>query len=95
MGFSVLAAIEPSGVITGFCFGSASTADQPLAETFFALRANPDPRLLSVGAAFSGICVAYPKALRELKTTGVGWSATEKRSSILPSATLKCHGPSV
>jgi len=57
-GFSVLAAIEPSGVITGFCFGSASTADQPLAETFFAVRANPDPRLLSVGAAFSGIYVA-------------------------------------
>ena len=58
-GFSVLAAIEPShGVITGFCFGSASTADQPLAETFFAVRANPNPRLLSVGAAFSGIYVA-------------------------------------
>jgi Transposase DDE domain len=57
-GFSVLAAIEPSGVITGFCFGSASSADQPLAETFFALRANPNPRLLSVGAAFCGIYVA-------------------------------------
>jgi hypothetical protein len=57
-GFSVLAAIEPSGMITGFCFGSASTADQPLAETFFAVRANPNPRLLSVGAAFSGIYVA-------------------------------------
>ena len=57
-GFSVLAAIEPSGVITGFCFGSASTAEQPLAETFFALRANPNPRLISVGAAFSGIYVA-------------------------------------
>jgi hypothetical protein len=57
-GFSILAAIEPSGVITGFCFSSASTADQPLAETFFALRANPNPRLISVGAAFSGIYVA-------------------------------------
>ena len=45
-------------MITGFCFGSASTADQPLAETFFALRANPNPRLISVGAAFSGIYVA-------------------------------------
>jgi hypothetical protein len=56
-GFSLLAAIEPSGAITGFCFGSASTADQPLAETFFALRANPNPRLTSVGAAFSGIYV--------------------------------------
>jgi hypothetical protein len=83
-------------VITGFCFGSASTADQPLAETFFALRANPDPRLISVGAAFSGIYVAYPKASRGLKTTGVGWSATKLRSSILPSATPKSEaGPSV
>jgi Transposase DDE domain len=57
-GFSALAAIEPSGVIMGFCFGSASTADQPLAETFFAVRANPNPRLPSVGAPFSGIYVA-------------------------------------
>ena len=57
-GFSLLAAIEPSGVITGFCFGSASTADQPLAETFFAVRAAPNPRLLSVGSAFSGTYVA-------------------------------------
>jgi hypothetical protein len=57
-GFSLLVAIEPSGVITGFCFGSASTADQPLAETFFALRANPDPRLEGAGSAFSGTYVA-------------------------------------
>ena len=56
-GFSLLAAIEPSGAITGFCFGSASTADQPLAETFFAVRATPHPRLISVGSAFSGTYV--------------------------------------
>jgi hypothetical protein len=40
-GFSLLTAVEPTGVITGFCFGAASTADQPLAETFFAVRATP------------------------------------------------------
>jgi hypothetical protein len=57
-GFSLLAAIEPSGVITGFCFGSASTADQLLAETFFAVRSTPHPRLISVGSAFSGTYVA-------------------------------------
>ena len=57
-GFSLLAAVEPTGVITGFCFGSASTADQPLAETFFDVRANPNPRLISVGSAFSGTYVA-------------------------------------
>ena len=57
-GFSLLAAIDPSGVVTGFCFGSASTADQPLAETFFAVRATPHPRLVSVGSSFSGTYVA-------------------------------------
>ncbi len=57
-GFSLLAAVGPTGVITGFCFGSASTADQSLAETFFAVRAAPNPRLVSVGSAFSGIYVA-------------------------------------
>lgn len=53
-GFSLLTAVEPSGVITGFCFGPASTADQPLAESFFKLRANPNSRLISVGSAFPG-----------------------------------------
>ena len=48
-GFSLLTAVEPSGVITGFCFGAASTADQPLAETFFATRAHPNTRLQSAG----------------------------------------------
>jgi hypothetical protein len=57
-GFSLLTAVEPSGVITGFCFGPASTADQPLAETFFELRANPNSRLISVGSAFPGTYVA-------------------------------------
>ncbi len=57
-GFSLLTAVEPSGVITGFCFGAASTADQPLAETFFNVRANPNPGLKSVGSAFSGTYVA-------------------------------------
>jgi hypothetical protein len=46
-GFSLLTAVDPTGVVTGFCFGSASTADQRLAETFFAVRAAPDGRLIS------------------------------------------------
>lgn len=50
----MLLAVNPSGVITGFGFGSASTKDQPLAETFFARRACPDPRLASVGAPARG-----------------------------------------
>ena len=50
----MLSAVDSSGVITGFCFGAASTADQRMAETFFALRARPDRRLISVGTAASG-----------------------------------------
>ena len=42
-GFHVLLAVNPWGMITGFGFGSASTKDQPLAETFFALRRHPHP----------------------------------------------------
>jgi len=52
-------------MITGFCFGSASTAEQPLAETFFVVRAAPNPRLVSVGSAFSGTYVADSRASRE------------------------------
>lgn len=57
-GFHLLMAVNPVGVITGFGFGSASTKDQPLAETFFALRHQPNPRLLSVGAPAAGPYVA-------------------------------------
>ncbi len=53
-GFRLLAAVAPSGVITGFCFSAASTVDQQAAETFFAVRACPNPRLLRVGSASSG-----------------------------------------
>jgi hypothetical protein len=46
------------GEITGFCFGCASTAEQPPAETFFVVRAAPNPRLISVGSDFSATYVA-------------------------------------
>ena len=48
-GFRLLVAVDPTGVVTGFGFGSASTADRQVAETFFALRAFPNARLGSVG----------------------------------------------
>jgi hypothetical protein len=53
-GFSLLTSVDPTGAITGFCFGAASTADQQMAETFFATRAYPNERLISVGSASSG-----------------------------------------
>ena len=49
-GVHLLLAVNPTGVITGVGFGAASTKDQPLAETFFALRRQPHPGLASVGA---------------------------------------------
>jgi hypothetical protein len=42
-GFYWLVSTNPRGVITGYGFGSASTKDQPLAETFFAARHTPHP----------------------------------------------------
>lgn len=48
-GFHLLMAVNPVGVITGFGFGPATAKDQPLAETLFALRQQPNPRLRSVG----------------------------------------------
>ena len=52
------AAVDPSGVVTGFCFAAASTADQQMAETFFAVRARPNPSLRSVGSICSGPYIA-------------------------------------
>lgn len=40
-GCHLLLAVNPVGMITGFGFGPASPKDQPLAETFFALRRFP------------------------------------------------------
>jgi hypothetical protein len=57
-GFYLLLSVTPQGAITGFGFGPASGKEQPLAETFFALRQQPDPRLPSVGAPALGPYVA-------------------------------------
>jgi hypothetical protein len=59
-GFRLLAAVDPTGVITGFCFSAASTADQQMAEAFFAVRARPRTpgSSHSVGSASSGPYVA-------------------------------------
>jgi hypothetical protein len=57
-GFHLLMAVNPSGAITGFAFAPASAKDQPMAETFFALRRYPHPRLSTVGAPAEGPYVA-------------------------------------
>ena len=53
-GFSLLSATDPTGVITGFGFSSASIGDQQVAETFFAVRARPNPTIGSAGSAALG-----------------------------------------
>ena len=94
-GFSLLTAVDSTGVITGFCFGSASTSDQQMAETFFAVRAWPHRRLISVGSKCWVPYVAYSTALKEPRTTGAGSRATEHTSSIRPNATPASEaGPS-
>jgi hypothetical protein len=42
-------AVNPRGTITGFGGGPGIAKDQPLAETFYALRQRPHPEDLSVG----------------------------------------------
>jgi hypothetical protein len=93
-GFSLLTSVEPSGVITGFCFAPASTADQPLAETFLAVRAYPTLRLPSAGPAACAPYVAdkgfegAENHRRWLKSYAV------QMSSMRPSATPANPGPS-
>jgi hypothetical protein len=94
-GFSLLAAVDPSGVVTGFCFAAASTADQQLAETFFAVRAQPNERLLSVGSASSRPYIAYPRTSRAPRTIGGGSKTMGHTSSTRPNLTpARSTGPS-
>ena len=53
-GFHLLLAVTPGGVITGYGFGPASTKDQLLADTFFALRHCPQPQWRGAGAPAHG-----------------------------------------
>jgi hypothetical protein len=57
-GFRLLLSVNPQGVITGFCFGSGNTKDQPLAEDLLAIRFEPHPRCATVGAKSHGFYVA-------------------------------------
>jgi len=47
-------AVTPQGVITGFGLAPASAKEQPIAETFFYLRAHPNHRFISIGHASRG-----------------------------------------
>jgi hypothetical protein len=94
-GFRLLTAVDPTEVITGFCFCAASTADQQAAETFFAARARPNPRLGSVGSASTVPLSWSTRASRGQITTSGGSGATERGLSARPNATPARCGPSV
>jgi hypothetical protein len=57
-GMRLLLSVTPAGVVTGWGIGPASTNDRVLAETFFAARAVPQPRLPGVGVPTSDCYVA-------------------------------------
>lgn len=57
-GVRLLLCCTPKGAITGFGIGPASTNDRLLADTLFAIRARPTPRLPTVGQAVSDCYVA-------------------------------------
>jgi hypothetical protein len=57
-GLRLLLSVTPRGAITGWGIGPASTNDRVLAETFFAARATPHPRLPGVGQPVSDRYVA-------------------------------------
>jgi hypothetical protein len=52
-GVRLLASVTPGGAITGWGIGPASRTDRTLAATCCAVRADPDPRLPSVGRPVS------------------------------------------
>jgi len=69
-GLRLLLCEEPPGLITGFGCGSASANDRALAETLFARRAAPDPRLPEVG---------HQHGQRYLADTGFAGAACQQR----------------
>lgn len=81
-GFHLLSAVTPQGVITGFGFAPASTKDQPLAETFFALRRHPHPGLLSAGKPAAG-CYIVDKGF-EGQANQLRWRAAYGAAVICP-----------
>lgn len=67
-GFHLLTSVTAEGVITGLGFAAARVKDQSLAESFFALRQQPQPGWQSVGVPLLGYYVVdtgFEGALRQ------------------------------
>jgi hypothetical protein len=87
-GFCLLVSVNPQGVISGLGFAPASTKDQPLAQTFFALRCETHPRLGSVGSAALGPYVA-DKGFEGAERTIKGGSRSLRGTYRLPTQTQR------
>ena len=92
-GVHLLLAVNPSGVITGFGCGAASTKDQPLAETFFALRRQSQPRLASVGAPVRSPYVV-DKGFEGQANHMAWWTTYGAQVICPPERNSKARGPS-
>lgn len=80
-GIHLLTCATPSGVLTGIGAGPASVNDRPLAETFFAVRQQPQPAVPSIGPALGDVYLA---------DTGFGGQAVERRWHDHYGVTLIC-----
>jgi hypothetical protein len=89
-GLRLLAAVAPSGVITGFA--SASTKEQPLAETFFALRARPNPGLLRAWERRPRGRTTWSTRASRVRTTTEGGSFAMGHGLSVPAQTQRPQG---
>jgi hypothetical protein len=89
-GLRLLLAVTPTGAVTGFALAPGSTKDQPLADTFLALREHPDPRGTSVGTPAAGPYVVdkgfegRAHHQRWHQDYGAGMICSPKRTSLHP-----------
>jgi hypothetical protein len=91
-GFYLLTACTAQGVVTGFGLGPAASNDRQLAETLFALRLRPDPRLPSAGLPASGPYLA-DKGFAGHQWQGHWWAEYGVRTLCLPQANSHPHWP--
>ncbi len=92
-GLKLLLATTPCGIITGFGIAPASNKEQPMAETFFYLRAHPASVWLPLAEPEALSIIQWTRALRVERTKLDGRRSMELASYILPSATARNLGP--
>ncbi|MHB1000838.1 MAG: IS982 family transposase [Armatimonadota bacterium] len=92
-GVYLLASVSPSGVITGFCYASASTKEQPMADDFFAQRSGPCESLKCAGTQ-APVPYIVDKGFNGKENHG-RWSILYGAKVICPArVTVRSHGQS-